>query len=60
MASVDLLGVTEVWLDLLAAAVKLPLMDATGFDVQHIVADLTSKMGGHKNYFRFSNSYTLI
>lgn len=60
VASGDLLGVTEVWLDLLATGIKLPLMDATGFDVQHIVADLTSRMGGHKNSFRFSNSYTFI
>lgn len=53
MTSVDLLGVTEVWLYLVAAGIKLPLMDATGFDVQHIVAELRSKMvaamcGGEK------------
>lgn len=33
--SVDLFGVAEVWLNLLPAAFKLPLVDATGFDVQH-------------------------
>lgn len=39
-AGVDLLGVAEVWLDLLPAGIKLPLMDAAGFDVQHVVTDL--------------------
>lgn len=39
-AGVDLLGVAEVWLDLLPAGIKLPLMDAAGFDVQHVITDL--------------------
>lgn len=34
--SVDLFGVTEVWLDLIAADIELPLMDAAGSDIQHI------------------------
>lgn len=42
MPRVDLFGVTEVWLDLHPAGIKLPLMDATGFDVKHIVTDLTT------------------
>lgn len=45
VARVHLLGVTKVWLNLLAAGIKLPLVDATGFDVQHIVAGLTSTTG---------------
>lgn len=45
MPRVDLFGVTEVWLDLLPASIKLPLMDATGFDVQHTITDLTATSG---------------
>lgn len=45
--SVDLFGVTEVWLNLLPAGIELPLMDAAGFDVQHIETDL-SMTAGHK------------
>lgn len=46
MASVDFLGVAEVWLHLFAAGIKPPLMDATGFDEQNIVAELRSKVAG--------------
>lgn len=56
MASVDLLGVTEVWLHLVAAGIKLPLMDATGFDVQHIVAELRSKWWQERRRKKFSLS----
>lgn len=55
MPRVDLFGVTEVWLDLLPASIKLPLMDATGFDVQHIITDLTTTSGERsKNLKKFS------
>ncbi len=38
--SIDLFGVAEVWLDLFATSIKLPLMDAARFDVQHIETSL--------------------
>ena len=40
-ALVDLFGVAEVWLDLLPAGIKPPLVDAAGFDVQNVETDLT-------------------
>lgn len=43
--SVDFFGVTEVWLNLLPTGIELPLMDAAGFDVQHIETDLSVTMG---------------
>lgn len=43
--SVDFFGVTEVWLNLLPTGIELPLMDAAGFDVQHVEADLSGTMG---------------
>lgn len=43
--SVDLFGVTKVWLDLLPTGIKLPLVDATGLDVKHIETNLTGKRG---------------
>lgn len=42
---VDLFGVTKVWLNLLSAGIKLPLMDKAGFDVQHIETDLLMTVG---------------
>ena len=39
-AGVDLFGVTEVWLHLRTTDIELPLMDAAGFDVQHVETDL--------------------
>lgn len=66
MPRVDLFGVTEVWLNLLPAGIKLPLMDATGFDVQHIVTDLTTTTttGGergkrNKVYFVFGSVFNV-
>lgn len=44
--SVDLFGVTEVWLDLVAADIELPLVDAAGFDVEHIKTVLLTIGGG--------------
>lgn len=44
--SVDLFGVTEVWLDLVAAHIELPLVDAAGFDVEHIKTVLLTIGGG--------------
>lgn len=44
--SVDLFGVTEVWLNLIAAGIELPLMDAAGFDIQHIKTVLLMTGGG--------------
>lgn len=38
---VDLLGVTEVRLDLLPAGIELSLMDPARFDVEHVETDLT-------------------
>lgn len=37
-ASGDLLSLTEVGLNLVASGIKLPAMDAAGFDIQHIKA----------------------
>lgn len=42
VAGVDLPGVTEVWLDLLPAGIKSALVDAPGFDVQHVETALTT------------------
>lgn len=39
-ASVDLFGVAEVWLNLFPAGIKLPPVNAAGFDVQHVETDL--------------------
>lgn len=42
-ASVDLSGVTEVWLDLLPSSIEPPLVDADGSDVQHVETELPEK-----------------
>lgn len=44
--SVDLFGVTKVWFDLVAAGIELSLMDAAGFDIQHIKTVLLMTGGG--------------
>lgn len=44
-ASVDLFGVTEVWLNLFPAGIELPLMDAAGFDVEYRETDLPMTAG---------------
>lgn len=44
--SVDLFGVTEVWLDLVAAGIELPLMNAAGFYIQHTKTVLLMKGRG--------------
>lgn len=44
--SVDFFGVTEVRLHLVAAGIEPPLMDAAGFDIQHIKTVLWTTGGG--------------
>lgn len=54
--SVDLFSVTKVRLDFLPAGVELPLMDATGLDVEQVETNLTGTQGrGHScglTYYR--------
>lgn len=58
--SVDLLGVTEVRLDLVAAGIKPSPMDAAGFDVQHVEAALSTTRSKTKSLYNCTLFFTRV
>ena len=50
-ASVDYFAFTEVWFHFLPPGIKLPLVNAAGFNVQHIETGLPMRGKKEKNVF---------